>query len=324
MRIGITYDLRSDYLSEGLEEEDLAEFDRPDTVDSIEGALAAKGFETDRVGNLKNLTARLARGERWDLVFNIAEGLYGYGRESAVPAVLDNYRIPYTFSDPMTMGLTLHKGMAKHVMRSLGIPTPDFILVRRMKDLEDFSLPFPVFAKPVAEGTSKGIDGTSKIMTSEQLAVRCSRLLSRYHQPVLVEAYLPGREFTVGVLGEGYEPEWTMALEIRYRDPSGDHIYCYQTKELCEDLVDYVPAVDTTASRCVDLALDAWRGFGLRDAARIDFRLDGEGRPAVLEINPLPGMHPSHSDLPIMWSQSGLSYDQLIASITRSCLSRSL
>ena len=323
MKIGITYDLKSDYFCEGLEEEDLAEFDRQDTVDFIEGALAAKGFETDRVGHLKSLTARLACGDRWDLVFNIAEGLYGFGRESAVPALLDSYRIPYTFSDPMTMGLTLHKGMAKHVMRSLAIPTPDFTLVRSMKDLEDFSLSFPVFAKPVAEGTSKGIDRMSKITTSEQLAVRCSHLLSRYCQPVLVEAYLPGREFTVGVLGEGYEPVWSMALEIRYRDPSNDQIYCYQTKELCEDLIDYMPAEDTTALRCVDLALDAWQGFGLRDAARIDLRLDSEGQPAVLEINPLPGMHPSHSDLPIMWSQNGLAYDHLIASITRSCLSRS-
>ena len=322
MRVGITYDLKSDYLDDGLTEEELAEFDRPDTVESIEKALAALGFETDRVGNLKNLAGRLAGGQRWDLVFNIAEGLYGYGRESAVPALLDSYRIPYTFSDPMTMGLTLHKGMAKHVMRSLGIPTPAFFLVRDPEDLRGFSMDFPVFAKPVAEGTSKGIDGSSKITSREQLARRCQYLLGQFRQPVLVEAYLPGREFTVGVVGEGYRPLRTMVMEIHYRDPHAEQIYCYHTKEYCEELIDYSPATDALADRCADLALDAWNGFGLRDAARVDLRLDAAGNPQVLEINPLPGMHPHHSDLPIMWTQKGLPYEQLVADIMNSCLLR--
>ncbi|UCG39372.1 MAG: D-alanine--D-alanine ligase [bacterium] len=322
MHIGITYDLKTDYLNEGLGEEEMAEFDRPDTVDSIEGALNDMGYATDRIGNLRSLAARLAAGHRWDMVFNIAEGLYGYGRESAVPALLDSYRIPYTFSDPMTMGLTLHKGMAKHVMRSLGIPTPDFHLVRDPGDLDGFSLPFPVFAKPVAEGTSKGIDGSSRIQSMGQLRHRCGHLLTRYRQPVLVETYLPGREFTVGVVAEGYRPSRTMVLEITYRDPSHGGIYCYETKEYCENLVDYLPASGEIAGRCVDLAIRTWNGFGLRDAARIDLRLDGDGNPNVLEVNPLPGLNPEHSDLPIMWTKEGLPYGQLISEITGSCLGR--
>jgi D-alanine-D-alanine ligase len=322
LQVGITYDLKSDYLDEGFTEEELAEFDRPDTILSIEDALNEIGFETDRIGNLKGLTRRLEKGQRWGFVFNIAEGLYGYGREAAVPALLDSYRIPYTFSDPMTMGLTLHKGMAKHVMRSLGIPTPDFLVVRSLEDLKMFNLPFPVFAKPVAEGTSKGIDRGSRIMTADQLEDRCDTLLRRYRQPVLLETYLPGREFTVGMVQNGNRAPVTLIMEILYRDSDRESIYCFEAKEHCEQMVDYYPAKGRIADLCTDLALKTWEGFGLRDAARVDLRLDAGGKPFVLEINPLPGLHPEHSDLPIMWSQKGLTYVELISRITRSCLSR--
>jgi D-alanine-D-alanine ligase len=322
LKVGITYDLRADYLDHGLTEEELAEFDRPDTVQSIEDALNEIGFETDRIGNLKSLARRLENNQRWDFVFNIAEGLYGYGRESAVPALLDSCRIPYTFSDPMTTGLTLHKGMAKHVMRSLDLPTPDFLVVSSLDDLKRFDLPFPVFAKPVAEGTSKGIDKGSRITSMDQLEERCESLLLRYRQPVLVETYLPGREFTVGVVQNGRTKPEALITEISYRSPDREQIYCYETKENCEQIVDYLPVNGRIAGLCTDLALKTWEGFGLRDAARIDFRLDAEGNPFALEINPLPGLHPEHSDLPIMWSQKGLPYVELISRIARSCLSR--
>jgi D-alanine-D-alanine ligase len=319
---GITYDLRTDYLDRSFTEEELAEFDRPDTIQSIEEALNRIGYETDRIGNLRSLVRHLESGRRWDFIFNIAEGFYGFGRESAVPAILESYRIPYTFSDPMTMGLTLHKGMAKHVMRSLGIPTPDFLVVHVLDDLKRFNLPFPVFAKPVAEGTSKGIDRGSRITGMPQLEERCDSLLRRYRQPVLVESYLPGREFTVGLVQNGCAGPDTLITEIDYLIPDHDRIYCFETKENCEQIVEYLPVNDPTADRCMDLALETWQGFGLRDAARVDIRLDTEGNPSVLEVNPLPGLHPEHSDLPIMWSREGLPYIELISRITRSCLSR--
>ena len=322
MRVGITCDLRSDYDSKNLTEEDLAEFDREDTVLSIEGALAGIGFETERIGSIRNLVGHLSEGRRWDFVFNIAEGLFGFGREAAVPALLDSWLIPYTFSDPMTMGLTLHKGMAKHVMRSLGIPTPDFCVVQGQKDLEGFTLPFPVFAKPVAEGTSKGIDGKSRVEDMAGLRRRCRDLWFRYRQPVLVETYLPGREYTVGLVQNGESAPDAFIMEIHYRDPGQEKIYCFQTKENCEQLIDYSPAEGATADLCVDLSRKTWTGFGLRDAARVDLRLDAEGAPSVMEVNPLPGLHPEHSDLPIMWAQEGLAYPELIRRIASSCLSR--
>jgi D-alanine-D-alanine ligase len=126
VRIGLTYDLRDAYLAMGYGEEETAEFDRDSTIEALEGALRSLGHETERIGHVRDLAGRLAAGARWDLVFNIAEGLSGYGREAQVPALLDAYGIPYTFADPLTASLTLHKAMTKRVLRDLGVRTPDF------------------------------------------------------------------------------------------------------------------------------------------------------------------------------------------------------
>ena len=203
MRIGITYDLRDDYLALGFSDEETAEFDRIDTIEAIESALQGMGFETDRIGNIRSLIKRLASGDRWDMVFNIAEGLKGFGREAQVPALLDAYEIPYTFSDALVLALTLHKGMTKRVIRDLGIPTPDFAVIEAASDLDQVNLAFPLFAKPVAEGTGKGISAASKIGSQEELRSVCEDLLRRFNQPVLIETYLPGKEFTAGIVGTG-------------------------------------------------------------------------------------------------------------------------
>ncbi|MEZ5979088.1 MAG: D-alanine--D-alanine ligase, partial [Planctomycetota bacterium] len=179
LRIGLTYDLRDDYLGLGIDEEELAEFDRADTIDGLEGALHELGHATDRIGNVHALVRRLAAGDRWDLVFNIAEGRFGIGRESQVPALLDAYEIPYTFSDPLACALTLHKATAKHVLRDRGVPTPRFALVEEPEDVAKVDLAYPLFAKPVAEGTSKGVDAHSVVRTPRELRERCEMLLAR-------------------------------------------------------------------------------------------------------------------------------------------------
>ena len=161
MKIGITYDLRDDYLAEGYGEEETAEFDHPRTIAAIEEALQSLGYETERIGHIRALARRLVADERWDMVFNIAEGLRGFGREAQVPALLDAWNIPYTFSDPLLLSLTLHKGMTKRVIRDLGIPTPDFAVVETPEEIATVVLPFPLFAKPVAEGTGKGVTAAS-------------------------------------------------------------------------------------------------------------------------------------------------------------------
>ncbi|MGQ0675107.1 MAG: hypothetical protein ACT4N4_03330, partial [Rhodospirillales bacterium] len=199
MLVGLTYDLRSDYLAAGLSPEETAEFDSPATIAALEAALRALGHRTERIGNVLNLVRLLAGGRRWDLVFNLAEGLNGMGREAQVPALLDAYAIAYTFSDPVVMGLTLELGLTMRVVRDCGIPTPDFAVVAGAGDVARVAQPYPVFAKPVAEGTGKGIDPASRIADAPALDRRCRALLARYRQPVLVETYLPGREFTVGL-----------------------------------------------------------------------------------------------------------------------------
>ncbi|MBI5441624.1 MAG: D-alanine--D-alanine ligase [Deltaproteobacteria bacterium] len=313
--VGLTYDLRDDYLAEGYGEEETAEFDRPDTIEAIEGALRELGYETDRIGHARSLVSRLAAGHRWELVFNIAEGLNGYGREAVVPALLDTYGIPYTFSDPLTCALTLHKGMAKRVVRDVGIPTPDFALVETESYADGLELPFPLFAKPLAEGTGKGITAASKVRDRRELKAVCGRLLELFDQPVLVETFLPGREFTVGVLGTGTRAESVGVMEVLLRETAEPEVYSYVNKERCELLVDYRAARGELGDRVAACALAAWRALGCRDGGRVDVRCDAAGVPNFLEVNPLAGLHPEHSDLPIVCGFFGMPYRELIRRI---------
>ena len=163
MNFGMTYDLREDYLALGYSEEETAEFDRPDTIEAIEQALLSLGHQVTRIGNIQSLTKALASGQRFDMVFNIAEGLRGVGRESQVPALLDAYDIPYTFSDPVVLGLSLHKGMTKHVIRGLGLLTADFAVVENFEEVNSVQLPYPRLVKPIQEGTGKGITPLNKV-----------------------------------------------------------------------------------------------------------------------------------------------------------------
>ena len=322
MKIGITYDLREDYLIEGYGEEETAEFDRAETIEAIDQTLKELGYRTDRIGHLKSLTRRLAAGDRWDLVFNIAEGLRGFGREAQIPALLDAYDIPYTFSDPLVLALTLHKGMTKHVIRDMGIPTPDFAIIEKEDQITGICLSYPLFAKPVAEGTGKGITAASKINTEKELVEVCRMLLTVFKQPVLVESFLPGREFTVGIIGTGKDAIATDTMEVCLKAQAEPDVYSYINKENCEELVEYRLVYDEEAQQVRETALSAWRGLGCRDAGRMDLRSDRSGRPNFMEVNPLAGLHPQHSDLPIIFSLMGKTFHQLIDRIMHSALKR--
>ena len=322
MKIGITYDLREDYLIEGYSEEETAEFDRAETIEAIDQTLKELGYRTDRIGHLKSLTRRLAAGDRWDLVFNIAEGLRGFGREAQIPALLDAYDIPYTFSDPLVLALTLHKGMTKHVIRDMGIPTPDFAIIEQEDQITGICLSYPLFAKPVAEGTGKGITAASKINTEKELVEMCRMLLTVFKQPVLVETFLPGREFTVGIIGTGKDAIATDTMEVCLKAQAEPDVYSYINKENCEELVEYRLVYDEEAQQVRETALSAWRGLGCRDAGRMDLRSDRSGRPNFMEVNPLAGLHPQHSDLPIIFSLMGKTFHQLIDRIMHSALKR--
>jgi D-alanine-D-alanine ligase len=323
LRVGLTYDLREDYLAAGYSELETAEFDRTDTIDGIEQALLALGYTVDRIGHVKQLATRLVAGDRWDLVFNICEGMHGIGREAQVPALLDAYQVPYVFSDTLTCALTLHKGLTKDVVRAAGIDTPDHVVVHALSDLKYMTLPMPLFVKPIAEGTGKGVDPQSKITSMGQLRRVCNQLLREYRQPVLVERFLPGREFTVGVLGTGAKARVLATMEINLLEQADSEVYSYRNKEECEELVRYnlLPHGELR-SAIESLVLDSWRALGCRDAGRIDVRLDEKGQPGFIEVNPLAGIHPEHSDLPIMATMSGMSYNQLIRAIMDSAVLR--
>jgi len=322
MKFGMTYDLRADYLAAGYGEEETAEFDRPDTIDAIETALQNLGHQTVRIGNIQSLVKRLAAGERWDMVFNIAEGLYGFGREAAVPALLDAYRIPYTFSDPLMLSITLHKAMAKHIIRDLGLATPDFAVVRTPDDIARINLPYPLFAKPIAEGTGKGVTAASKIAEASQLETVCRELLATYRQPVLIETFLPGREFTVGIVGNGSKARSIGIMEVVLLENSDPDVYSYRNKEICEEVVEYRAVDDAEAREAVELALKVWHALDCHDSGRVDLRSDANGHPSFIEINPIAGLHPAHSDLCIIAGKFGMSYQQLIAEIVDAALDR--
>lgn len=325
MQIGLTYDLRSEYLALGYGDEETAEFDRDDTIRAIADALYALGHRSDRIGNARRLAERLARGDRWDIVFNIAEGLTGISREAQVPTLLDLYEIPYTFSDPLVMALTLHKGMTQRIIAHYGYPAPEFAVVNDAGDASSVPFAPPYFVKPVAEGTSKGITPDSIVRHREALPALCEELLRRFRQPVLVERFLPGREFTVGVLGTGPSAAVLGTLEVVLLRNAEAEVYSYINKERCEALVEYrlVRPVDDPAVRETErMALSIWRSLGCRDGGRIDFRCDDRGRPRFLEVNPLAGLHPEHSDLPILCSRLGIPYIELIRRILASATER--
>ena len=322
MRIGITYDLRQAYLNMGYTAEETAEFDDADTIEALASALRALGHCPERIGHVRQLAARLVRGERWDLVFNIAEGLRGAGREAQVPALLDAFDIPYAFSEPVALSLTLHKGMAKHVARSLEIATPDFAIVETLADIEAVALPWPVFVKPVAEGASKGISSANKVSSRAALERICAALLQRFRQPVLVETFLPGCELTVGIVGSGARARALGAMEVALQGGAEPACYSYANKIAYESRVRYELASGSLAEQAMDMALRMWRGLGGRDGGRVDLRCDAQGRPNFLEVNPLPGLNPRHSDLPILCRLLGVSYTSLIGSILESALQR--
>jgi len=323
MRIGLTYDLRDDYLRAGYSKLETAEFDRAATVDCIEQTLRQLGHTTDRIGNIKALASRLVAGDSWELVFNICEGVNGLGREAQVPALLDAWDIPYTFSDTLVCALTLHKGMTKRVVMADGIPSPAFAEVRSLQDVEKIDLGMPVFAKPIAEGTGKGVTVASRIEDKAQLRSVCEELLTTYKQPVLVEAYLPGREFTTGVLGTGDKARVVGTMEVCLNSKADAAVYSYHNKENFEELVSYRLLEEPELLKRVEVVvLDAWRSLGCRDAGRVDIRLAEDGTPHFLEVNPLAGLDFEHSDLPILANMKGMSFAELIGHIIDSAQER--
>jgi len=319
MKIGLTFDLRSWYIDRGYSMEDTAEFDKQETVDALAEALRKMGHETEQIGNSFQIIEALASGKWWDLVFNIAEGLYGDGRESVIPAILDQYRIPYVFSGPVIMGLSLNKHLTKLIVKTAGVPVSPGMLITDIHDIKKCNLEYPLFVKPVSEGTGKGITEKSLVHSPDELRTMVEWIITRFNQPALVEEYLPGREFTVGIVGSGDNALAIGGMEVMCAD---NLPYSVEVKENYQQYCQYKPLDKDITDECKNVALNAWKALGAVDAGRVDLKADKNGKICFIEANPLAGLNPIHSDLPILARMYGIEYQKLMEMIMKSAIKR--
>ena len=307
-----------------------AEWDSPETIDAVEDALSALG-EVIRLEATSEFP-ELLRDARPDIVFNMAEGLTGQNREAHVPAICEFYGVPYSGSDPFTLSLCLHKARTKQLLQFYGIPTSRFALVESLAEARAVRrgkvLRYPIFAKPVQEGSSRGITERNFVESGDELLAVVAELLEVYGQPVLLEEFLPGAEFTCGVLGNGTDGRVLPLVRMRFDAlPEGAlPIYGFEAKWVWDtrdeplEIFECPARVSETLRRSIErITLRAYRALGCRDWSRIDVRLDAKGIPNIVEVNPLPGILPNPEDnscLPKSAAADGMSYAELI----RACL----
>jgi len=325
LKVGITYNLKKDFSQHENQPIDLLEeFDAEETIDAIRKALEGEGHDVIKLGGDAGLIDRL-RQTPVDIVFNIAEGLHGRNREAHIPALLEFLNIPYTGSDPLTLCLTLDKAMAKRIVMSQNIPTPRFQKVERVEDLHGLDLGYPLFVKLCYEGSSKGVRLDSKISDAQSLREKTTGLLKTYGSPVLVEEFVKGPEFTVGILGnEDPFVLGVMQIEIKGRAPE-DSIYSLEIKREWEEKVRYhcPPSLDKDLLRKIEeVALRSYRALECRDVSRVDIRVGEDRIPYFLEINPLPGLSPVYGDLVMIARSMGWDYDRLVKTIFHHALKR--
>ena len=325
LKVGITYNLRKDFPARENDPIDQwEEFDSEETVDAIKAVLEKEGHEVFKLGGDPRLIDRL-RETPVDMVFNIAEGVQGRSREAHIPALLEFLNIPYTGSDPLTLAVTLDKSMAKRIVMSEGVPTPGFRKVVTMEDLRALDLRYPLFVKPCYEGSSKGVRLDSKILDARTLESKMRWLLDNYGPPILIEEFVSGPEFTVGILGnENPTVLGVMQIEIKGISPS-ESIYSIEIKREWEEKVRYhcPPSVPEKLQKRIEtVALGAYRALDCRDVSRVDLRVGEDGTPYFLEVNPLPGLSPAYGDLPIMAKCMGWEYDRLVRTIFHHALQR--
>jgi D-alanine-D-alanine ligase len=301
------------------------------TIAALEAALAESG-EVTRIEATEDFPLRL-REAKPDIVFNVAEGLGGPSREAQVPALCEFWGIPYTGSDPLTLAICLDKGRTKEILAYQGVPTAEFAVVPGGQRLNGIP-PLPVVVKPIHEGSSKGITQASLCRTRAGVARAAGIVWREYRQPALIERWLPGREFTCAVLGNGPGARILPIVEVAFDAlPRGaEPLYSYEAKWLWDTPdrpleIFHCPApVSRALARQIERAvLAAYHGLRCRDWARIDVRCDGRGVPHIIEVNPLPGILPDpamNSCFPKAARAAGLDYGTMIRSVLRAGAAR--
>lgn len=317
LKVGFTFNVKRVTPDPTGEQDEEAEYDTPKTLQAIREAIASYGHEVVDLEATQDLPLQLA-STPVDVVFNIAEGFKGRSRESQVPSLLELLDIPYTGSDPAALSVSLDKAVAKRMVRTHGIPTPDYLVLNTGKERVPKELTFPLLVKPVAEGTSKGVTRKSIVRTEEELREVAREMIGKYRQPALAEQYIAGREFTVGLLGER-RPRVLPPMEIVFLDAADPTpIYSFDMKQDWSKEIRYeVPAKlgERELDRLERAARECFGALGCRDVARIDFRMDAEGRIFFIECNPLPGLTPGWSDLVLIAQSAGIDYRALIGEI---------
>lgn len=349
MKVALVYNLKKELPhspdSAPLPQDFYAECDDLETIEAIESALA-EYHDVTLVEADEDAFEKL-RALRPDIVFNVAEGTCGAAREAQIPAMLELLRIPYTGSDPLSLAISLDKARTKEVLTAHGVPNPRFRVVENPEDVDRIlpikgALPspgkpllrFPLVVKPLSEGSSKGIVNSSVVHDCEELAREVGRVLSLYREPAIVEEFLPGREFTVALIGNGDDLRILPIVEIRFDSlPPGAHpIYSFEAKWVWDTSDKPLEIFSCPATVDADLALDiesvclrAWDALRLRDWARIDVRCDASGHPQVIEVNPLPGILPQpeqNSCFPKAARAAGLSYNAMVRRVLDSACAR--
>src|SRR5512139_3042 len=318
LKVGFTFNVKRVAPDVAGEQDEEAEYDSLKTLQAIREAIASYGHEVVDLEATQDLPLQLA-STPVDVVFNIAEGFKGRSRESQVPSLLELLDIPYTGSDPAALSVSLDKAVAKRMVKTHGVLTPDYLVMNTGRERLPRELQaFPLIVKPVAEGTSKGVTSRSVVRDEGELREVAREIIARYRQPALVEQYVSGREFTVGLLGER-RPRVLPPMEIVFLDPGDDTpVYSFEMKQESSKRIRYeVPArvTERELERLERASRDCFAALGCRDVARLDFRMDAQGRIYFIESNPLPGLAPGWSDLVLISQAAGIEYRALIGEI---------
>jgi D-alanine-D-alanine ligase len=319
---------------EGVPPDAFADFDHVETIDSIRAAIETDGHQTVFLQADEDLPFTL-REEKPDICFNIAEGLGGDAREAQVPALLEMMKIPYTGSRVLTNGISLDKTLTKRIWRDRRLPVAPFQEFNVGDEPLRPEFEFPLFVKPAREGTGMGVDTNAIVNNEKELRERADYIINTYHQPALVETFLPGREFTVGILGRAdaklysRHPEWYEkdgfhrfpVLELDMTRSVTPMVYSHdaKSKEVGEEgapgyfcPADIEPELE---KKLKYFALRAHFLLNALDVSRTDIRLDAQGNPRVMEINTLPGLTADYSDLCLQSKAEGIRYEDLILEI---------
>ncbi|MHB1315712.1 MAG: D-alanine--D-alanine ligase family protein [Christensenellales bacterium] len=322
LRVGLTYNLKKNVVSDVEDYE--AEYDHIETVLAIKKALECENCRVELLEATEELPHKLM-SKKVDIVFNIAEGMKGRGREAQVPAILNFFNIPYTGSDETTLCIALDKALTKRILATYHIKTPRYKVIRQDQPKWNGTFAFPAIVKPNAEGSSKGISDVAIVSDLKELRSLVFSNIQKYNQSMLVEEYIGGREFTVGILGNGKDAMVFPPMEIKYLKKDRYQIYSYNVKQNYKELIGYeCPARISreTETEIMNTARKIYEILDCRDFSRIDFRLSEAGKLYFIEINPLPGLAPGYSDYPMIAEFNGMDYTALVRNVLNSALKR--